>query len=91
VNLAVPLEKELKRRGLKTVILGTSPDSIDIAEDRERFNKLLNKLGIPQPKAGIAYSPEEAKRVAKEIGYPVLVRTFLLSEGFSSHSSSYVE
>ncbi|NPU86851.1 carbamoyl-phosphate synthase large subunit [Methanothrix sp.] len=74
VNLAVPLEKELKRRGLKTVILGTSPDSIDIAEDRERFNKLLNKLGIPQPKAGIAYSPEEAKRVAKEIGYPVLVR-----------------
>lgn len=74
VNLAVPLEKELKRRGLKTVILGTSPDSIDIAEDRERFNKLLNKLGIPQPKAGIAYSPDEAKRVAKEIGYPVLVR-----------------
>lgn len=74
VNLAVPLEKELKRRGLKTVILGTSPDSIDIAEDRERFNKLLNKLGIPQPRAGIAYSPEEAKRVAREIGYPVLVR-----------------
>ncbi|MCX8206958.1 MAG: carbamoyl-phosphate synthase large subunit [Methanothrix sp.] len=74
VNLAVPLEKELKRRGLKTVILGTSPDSIDIAEDRERFNKLLNTLGIPQPRAGIAYSPEEAKRVAKEIGYPVLVR-----------------
>lgn len=74
VNLAVPLEKELKRRGLKTVILGTSPDSIDIAEDRERFNKLLNKLGIPQPKAGIAYSPDEAKRVAREIGYPVLVR-----------------
>lgn len=74
VNLAVPLEKELKRRGLKTVILGTSPDSIDIAEDRERFNKLLNRLGIPQPRAGIAYSPEEAKRVAKEIGYPVLVR-----------------
>ncbi|WP_369425436.1 carbamoyl-phosphate synthase large subunit [Methanothrix sp.] len=74
VNLAVPLEKELKRRGLKTVILGTSPDSIDIAEDRERFNRLLNTLGIPQPRAGIAYSPEEAKRVAKEIGYPVLVR-----------------
>lgn len=74
VNLAVPLEKELKRRGLKTVILGTSPDSIDVAEDRERFNKLLNTLGIPQPRAGIAYSPEEAKRVAKEIGYPVLVR-----------------
>ncbi len=74
VNLAVPLERELKRRGLKTVILGTSPDSIDIAEDRERFNKLMNELGIPQPRAGIAYSPEEAKKVAKEIGYPVLVR-----------------
>ncbi|MDH7596966.1 MAG: carbamoyl-phosphate synthase large subunit [Methanothrix sp.] len=74
VNLAVPLEKELKRRGLKTLILGTSPDSIDIAEDRERFNRLLNTLGIPQPRAGIAYSPEEAKRVARGIGYPVLVR-----------------
>jgi carbamoyl-phosphate synthase large subunit len=74
VNLAVPLEREIKRRGLKTQILGTSPDSIDMAEDRERFNRLMRDLNIPQPEAGIAFSPEEAKAVAARIGYPVLVR-----------------
>ncbi len=55
-------------------ILGTSVDSIDIAEDRERFAELLRKLNIPQPKNGIAFSLGEAKQVAEEIGYPVLVR-----------------
>jgi carbamoyl-phosphate synthase large subunit len=74
INLAIPLEKEIARRGLSTRILGTSPDSIDLAEDRERFNALMNKLNIPQPNAGIAFSPEEAKVVAERIGYPVLVR-----------------
>jgi carbamoyl-phosphate synthase large subunit len=74
INLAIPLEKEIARRGLNTLILGTSPDSIDLAEDRERFNALMNKLNIPQPNAGIAFSPEEAKVVAERIGYPVLVR-----------------
>ncbi len=74
INLAMPLEKEIARRGLKTKILGTSPDSIDLAEDRERFNALMNLLNIPQPNAGIAYSPAEAKAVAARIGYPVLVR-----------------
>jgi carbamoyl-phosphate synthase large subunit len=74
VNLAVPLENEIKRRGLKTLILGTTPDSIDMAEDRERFNLLMRDLNIPQPEAGIAFSPEEAKVVAARIGYPVLVR-----------------
>jgi carbamoyl-phosphate synthase large subunit len=74
INLAIPLERELARRGLETKILGTSSDSIDIAEDRERFNKLLRELNIPQPEAGIACSPQEAKAVAKKIGYPVLVR-----------------
>ncbi len=74
INLAIPLEKELARRGLATKILGTSPDSIDLAEDRERFNLLMKKLNIPQPEAGIAYSTEEAKAVAKRIGYPVIVR-----------------
>jgi carbamoyl-phosphate synthase large subunit len=74
VNLAVPLEMEIKRRGLKTLILGTTPDSIDMAEDRERFNCLMRDLNIPQPEAGIAYSPKEAKAVAARIGYPVLVR-----------------
>jgi carbamoyl-phosphate synthase large subunit len=74
VNLAVPLERELERRRLPTKVMGTSPDSIDIAEDRKRFNMLLTELGIPQPRAGIATSREEAKEVAKKIGYPVLVR-----------------
>lgn len=74
INLAIPLEKEIARRGLNTRILGTTPDSIDLAEDRERFNKLMNDLNIPQPNAGIAFSPGEAKVVAARIGYPVLVR-----------------
>lgn len=74
INLAIPLEKELARRGLNTKILGTSPDSIDLAEDRERFNLLMKDLNIPQPEAGIAFSPQEAKSVAARIGYPVLVR-----------------
>jgi carbamoyl-phosphate synthase large subunit len=74
INLAIPLEKEIARRGLQTRILGTSPDSIDLAEDRERFNSLMNRLNIPQPNAGIAFSPDEAKVVAARIGYPVLVR-----------------
>lgn len=74
INLAIPLEKEIARRGLDTKILGTSPDSIDLAEDRERFNILMKQLNIPQPDAGIAFSPDEAKDVAARIGYPVLVR-----------------
>jgi carbamoyl-phosphate synthase large subunit len=55
-------------------IWGTSPDSIDLAEDRERFGRLLNELGIPQPENGSATSLEEARAVAHRIGYPVLVR-----------------
>lgn len=68
LKLAVPLEKA----GVK--ILGTSPDSIDIAEDRERFKLLVEKLGILQPKNGIARNPQEAFSIAEEIGYPVVVR-----------------
>jgi len=55
-------------------IWGTSPDSIDLAEDRERFGQLLKELGIPQPENGYATSLEEAREVAARIGYPVLVR-----------------
>lgn len=66
------IAKQLEESGAK--ILGTSVDSIDIAEDRKRFAEICRKLGIPQPENGIAFSVEEAKEVAKKIGYPVLVR-----------------
>ncbi len=66
------IARDLEESGAK--ILGTSVDSIDFAEDRERFSKLLEELGIPQPEHGIAYSVEEAKEIARKIGYPVLVR-----------------
>ena len=68
LNLAIPLEKA----GVK--ILGTSPDSIDLAEDRKRFGELLTKLGIPQAPNGTARSFEEARATAERISYPVMVR-----------------
>ena len=55
-------------------ILGTSPDAIDLAEDRKRFQQLLSRLGLRQPANGIATSTEEAKEIAASIGYPVLIR-----------------
>ncbi|MCX9084985.1 MAG: carbamoyl-phosphate synthase large subunit [Candidatus Methanoperedens sp.] len=75
VNLALPLKKELKRRkDLNTIILGTTPDDMDIAEDRERFNSMMKTLGIHQPEAGCAMNYLQAFNEAKRIGYPVLVR-----------------
>ncbi len=74
VNLAVPLEKEIKRRHLPTKILGTTPDAMDIAEDRDRFSMLLNTQKIPSPANSSAYSEAEAREKAEKIGYPVLVR-----------------
>src|SRR5207247_4887599 len=68
LSLALPLH----RAGVN--ILGTSPDAIDLAEDRKRFRALLNELEIPQPESGTATSLDEAKAVATSIGYPVLVR-----------------
>jgi len=55
-------------------ILGTSPDAIDLAEDRDRFKVLIEKLGLRQPQSGIARSPGEARAVADGIGYPVVIR-----------------
>jgi len=55
-------------------ILGTAPEKIDLAEDRERFQQLLQKLGLRQPDNGIAHSPEEAEAVAEKIGFPLVLR-----------------
>jgi carbamoyl-phosphate synthase large subunit len=68
LKLALPLE----RAGVP--IIGTSPDSIDLAEDRERFARLIKKLEIKQPDNGIARSYDEAFKIAEGLGYPVLVR-----------------
>jgi len=69
-----PLSLALALQEQGVPILGTSPDSIDLAEDRERFGALLHKLEIPAPEWGTARSLEEARAVAARIGYPVLVR-----------------
>ncbi|HOV04079.1 MAG TPA: carbamoyl-phosphate synthase large subunit, partial [Kaistiaceae bacterium] len=55
-------------------ILGTSPDAIDLAEDRDRFKRLLDRLGLKQPKNGIAYSIEQSRLVTAELGFPLVVR-----------------
>lgn len=68
INLAEPLHKEGVR------ILGTSVESIDVAEDRDKFLKLLEELDIPIPEGSTAYCVEDAKAIANKIGYPVLVR-----------------
>ena len=68
LNLAADLEKN----GVK--ILGTSPEVIDLAEDRDQFRAMMDKLGIPMPEAGMATTVKEAVSIANEIGYPVMVR-----------------
>ena len=69
---ALKLAKRLTERGVK--IIGTSFDSLDIAEDRGRFSDLLKELNIPYPNYGTAYTADEAIEVANQVGYPVLVR-----------------
>ncbi|CUX10385.1 carbamoyl-phosphate synthase large subunit [Agrobacterium fabrum] len=66
------LAEALEKNGIP--ILGTAPDMIDLAEDRDRFQKLLMKLDLAQPNNGIAYSVEQARLVASEIGFPLVVR-----------------
>ncbi|MEA2936016.1 MAG: carbamoyl-phosphate synthase large subunit [Variibacter sp.] len=68
LKLAEALESE------NVPILGTSPDAIDLAEDRDRFKQLLDKLKLRQPQNGIAASAEDARRISNEIGYPVVIR-----------------
>ena len=66
------LASDLQKNGVK--ILGTSPEVIDLAEDRDQFRAMMDKLGIPMPEAGMATTVEEATKIANEIGYPVMVR-----------------
>jgi len=72
INLALPLEREL--RGRKAKILGTSPSAIDLAEDRKKFSKLMDELGIKQPTSGTGFSFDDVRQLAGDLGYPVLVR-----------------
>ena len=69
-----PLNLAMRLQSAGVRVIGTSPDSIDLAEDRKRFGALLNELRIPQPENGMAASFDEAREVAEKIGYPVLVR-----------------
>jgi carbamoyl-phosphate synthase large subunit len=69
-----PLKLARDLYGAGANILGTSPDAIDLAEDRSRFGRLLTELGIPHPRFGTASTAEEARAVAHELGYPVVVR-----------------
>jgi carbamoyl-phosphate synthase large subunit len=69
-----PLNLAMRLHKAGVPIIGTGADSIDLAEDRKRFGVLLRELGIPQPENGMAATGEEAKKVAEQIGYPVLVR-----------------
>jgi carbamoyl-phosphate synthase large subunit len=66
------ISQELAAAGVK--ILGTSPDVIDLAEDRDRFRHMMRKLGIPQPDSGMASTIEEALQIAQDISYPLMVR-----------------
>jgi carbamoyl-phosphate synthase large subunit len=68
LKLAEPLEQA------NVPILGTSPDAIDLAEDRDRFKQLLDRLKLRQPKSGIATSPDKARAIAEAIGYPIVIR-----------------
>src|SRR3989454_10710805 len=69
-----PLNLAMRLHEAGVPIIGTSPDSIDLAEDRKRFGALLNELGIPQPENGTATSIEGAREAANRIGYPILLR-----------------
>src|SRR5690242_3982739 len=69
-----PLKLARALEAANVPILGTSPDAIDLAEDRDRFKRVLDKLRLKQPQSGIAKSPEQARAIADEIGYPIVIR-----------------
>ena len=69
-----PLKLAQALEAAKVPILGTSPDAIDLAEDRDRFKALIDRLGLRQPKNGIARSPDEAVAIAGTLGFPLVIR-----------------
>ncbi|MBS3760571.1 MAG: carbamoyl-phosphate synthase large subunit, partial [Halodesulfurarchaeum sp.] len=74
VNIGDPLAAEIERRDLECELLGTSVEAMDLAEDRDRFNALMDEMGVDQPSGGTATNEAQALDLAHEIGYPVLVR-----------------
>ncbi len=66
------IANQLAQAGVK--ILGTSPETIDLAEDRDRFRAMMEKFGIPMPESGMASNLKQALKIAKKIGYPLMVR-----------------
>jgi len=74
VNLALPLGRVIKREKLPVRILGTKPEDIDRAENRQHFSSLMKKLGILQPPFAAGFNFDEVEKIADQIGYPVLVR-----------------
>ena len=69
-----PLKLAAALEGASVPILGTAPDAIDLAEDRDRFKKLLERLNIRQPPGGIATTPQMARTIAEQVGYPIMIR-----------------
>ena len=89
---AIKLTKYLSKKGVR--ILGTSADSIDEAEDRERFDELLGRLGIPRPKGETVLTKEEAVAAANRLGFPVLLRPSYVLGGQNmiiAHTTAEVE
>ena len=80
------LASDLKKNGVK--ILGTSPEIIDLAEDRDLFRGMMDKLGIPMPESGMAVNVEEAIAIATKIGYPVMVRPFSAAAAWKSSTTT---
>src|SRR6202451_2323651 len=76
-----PLKLAETLAAARVPILGTSPDAIDLAADRERFRVLLNRLGLRQPRSGIATSLKSARAIADEIGYPIVIRPSYVLRG----------
>ncbi len=83
---ALKLAEKLEKYGIK--IIGTSYAALDMAEDRERFSSLLRDLNIPYPKFGAVHNAEEAVKLSRELGFPLLVRLGVATLGLADHGSA---